>query len=915
MDVFLSYARTSGRPYAEAVFRELGGEAASLAFLDTEDIEHSDRFPKRLIDALLASRIVVIFADPIYFTRWYCILEFRAARAPFDYLAERAGTSPEERASALESILIVLPKDGARSLDMWNLPPGLQQINWPTVNDPSAVATQIRCRLNTALPTLAERIEETIGAEKFRREWLDVSRLPTVEFISADIPFAPVRGLPSSLHERFVGRADDLWRIHDTLVARRGEVQTAAARTGALEGGAGIGKSRLALEYLYRFGPRYFPGGLFWIDAERTLEPQYYQVALALNPATPDWKTVQKESGGISDRLVSEFRALPPERPALVIIDNIPEPNPGELPKSLDEWFPAAGFVSMLITSRSRVSLGAGGSVVPLQVDVLDIDAAQVLLTQGIDSSDIEAAAWHEIGKWVGNLPLALELLNRALATKALSASELLTRARSTATTVLLDQAMDALRAVVPANSLRGASEALVVSYERLPERAKAAARLIAWLAPAPVPDALLDALSVKLFDASVRSILVARSFVIETYSASLPMFGAMHRVLGDFLRTKSEDQKNELTVLTNALLNLMSEERIRSLSELPLLDSCVPHAFTLLRHVAVEQPRTVFIEHTAAIALPLCFMLLEQDLTTAASDLALEALMACSVESEPGQLSIQVEIPAVGALVKSLPEVLRRTGQYDVAEQIQRIYLSWLEQQCEADDEEVLVERDNLALTLRDRGSTENLVEAKRILEGTLSIWKQRDPVSLDTLTALNNLALVEQKRGDSEHAAALFEEVLQGLRHHRNVEMEMIKTMMSLAGSLWETNPDRACELLEEALAIADRKGLPDRHWVTLDLLKQLGGRSHRRGDFKKSKPLLRRAVQALAAIRGDDAAETTIFAWALFDSEIRTADTTAATVTRERYLDWLLVTADEQLTSEQQRIRADIQTRDRL
>jgi hypothetical protein len=56
--------------YAEGVYRELGGDEAGLAFLDTEEIEHGDRFPQRLIDALLASRIVVIFADPAYFRRW-----------------------------------------------------------------------------------------------------------------------------------------------------------------------------------------------------------------------------------------------------------------------------------------------------------------------------------------------------------------------------------------------------------------------------------------------------------------------------------------------------------------------------------------------------------------------------------------------------------------------------------------------------------------------------------------------------------------------------------------------------------------------------------------------------------------------------------------------------------------------------
>jgi hypothetical protein len=210
----------------------------------------------------------------------------------------------------------VLPPDGVRPLDMWNLPPELQQIAWPTARDFATVAAQVRSRLTTAPLTLAERLEATVGAEKFRREWLEVTQLPPPERVPPGTP-SVVPSEPRSLDQQFVGRADDLWRIHDTLTTRRGESLSAAALTGWIEGGAGVGKSTLASEYFWRFGPRYYPGGLFWIDAERTLEPQYYQVARALNPATPDWKTVQSEPGGVADRLVSEFPSSAPGKAGL----------------------------------------------------------------------------------------------------------------------------------------------------------------------------------------------------------------------------------------------------------------------------------------------------------------------------------------------------------------------------------------------------------------------------------------------------------------------------------------------------------------------------------------------------------------------------------------------------------------------
>src|SRR5262245_34037965 len=104
MQVFLSYARSTDRDHARAVFDALGDDTGGLAFLDTEHIEALEEFPQRLIDSLLQSRVVVIFANPTYFKRWYCVLELRAAIAPFTHLAAQPGSTQEERRQALESI-------------------------------------------------------------------------------------------------------------------------------------------------------------------------------------------------------------------------------------------------------------------------------------------------------------------------------------------------------------------------------------------------------------------------------------------------------------------------------------------------------------------------------------------------------------------------------------------------------------------------------------------------------------------------------------------------------------------------------------------------------------------------------------------------------------------------------------------
>jgi hypothetical protein len=68
--IFLSYARSASLPQAYAVHEALGGADGGLAFLDEHAIEYGEQLDERIVDALFGARVVVIFAEPAYFTRW-----------------------------------------------------------------------------------------------------------------------------------------------------------------------------------------------------------------------------------------------------------------------------------------------------------------------------------------------------------------------------------------------------------------------------------------------------------------------------------------------------------------------------------------------------------------------------------------------------------------------------------------------------------------------------------------------------------------------------------------------------------------------------------------------------------------------------------------------------------------------------
>ena len=104
------------------------------AFLDTESIDDGDDFPQRLLDALLASRIVVIFASKSYLERRYCRVEMR--------LALHAGN---ENAS---HIVLALGDDARAVREA--LPEQVAGLNWPPATETGRrCSRQTRGCLNT----------------------------------------------------------------------------------------------------------------------------------------------------------------------------------------------------------------------------------------------------------------------------------------------------------------------------------------------------------------------------------------------------------------------------------------------------------------------------------------------------------------------------------------------------------------------------------------------------------------------------------------------------------------------------------------------------------------------------------------------------------------------------------------------
>jgi non-specific serine/threonine protein kinase len=174
---------------------------------------------------------------------------------------------------------------------------------------------------------LAERLELSFTREEFHARFdgtpgsllTEVDRPPeadhdavprrsgaAIEIRDADAAEVAGDGPHNLAHvsSAFVGREPEIASIGDEI---------ATCRLVTVTGGAGTGKTRLALEVAARFADRY-PDGVWWVDLEAVTDPDVVQSTVALTVEQPSLALPAGET-----RLVEFLR----DRRALVILDGL----------------------------------------------------------------------------------------------------------------------------------------------------------------------------------------------------------------------------------------------------------------------------------------------------------------------------------------------------------------------------------------------------------------------------------------------------------------------------------------------------------------------------------------------------------------------------------------------------------------
>ncbi|MER5663745.1 FxSxx-COOH system tetratricopeptide repeat protein [Streptomyces mirabilis] len=278
----------------------------------------------------------------------------------------------------------------------------------------------------------------------------------------------PVAGTPTvwgtipPRNPSFTGREELLDKLHQRLLR---EMATAVLPH-TLHGMGGVGKSLLAVEYLYRRMGEY--DVVWWISAERTAQISLSLVELAPRLGLPTGSDVSSTVASVLEAL----RIGVPYANWILVFDN------AESPESVRQFFPAGGPGNILVTSRNPQWVSVAR---PLEVDVfMREESKQLLRIRGPEISDTEA---DRLAEALGDLPLAIEQAAAWHAETGMPVDEYLR--------LLDEKRVDLLHGTAPLGNQHPVIAAWNISLDRLEAKSPAAYQLLqvcSFYAPEPIP-------------------------------------------------------------------------------------------------------------------------------------------------------------------------------------------------------------------------------------------------------------------------------------------------------------------------------------------------------------------------------------------------------------------------------------------
>ncbi|HZD69014.1 MAG TPA: FxSxx-COOH system tetratricopeptide repeat protein [Actinomycetes bacterium] len=703
----------------------------------------------------------------------------------------------------------------------------------------------------------------------------------------------PVWNVPHRRNPTFTGREQALAQLAGEL--GRG---AAAAVTQAIQGGGGIGKTALAVEYACRHCSEF--DTVWWVRAEEpaSLVSDYAALAEALGLPAAGEADQRVAAAGVRRWLDAHDRWL-------LILDNAQDPDtPTGLQAPLArvvDLLPPVLHGQVLVTSRDA-SWERYAALAELEL--FTQDEAVTFLVARSASSDRNSAA--EVAELLGLLPLALEQAGAYVRETRLPLAAYLERLRQyPALTVAKGRPRDRDPADTVATTWQ-------VSLERVRPVTGAAGLLevCAFLGPEEIPRELFATL---LDPPAAELVMLAEDpFALDEAVAALHRFGlvkaseqtlVVHRLLQQVVRDQLSPATtaSRVSVAVRLLDERFPREGYQDPATWPICEQLLPHALAATGYAerlaaagpthtgqlaAIEpitrarlltlaggyvygrarypEAKALFIR---ALAIQEAVYGTKQPNAVALNSVGMilytlgdfdGARSYCERAVATDESNYGPDHPEVAASLHNLANVLRAQGDLQGARTLQERALSICEASLGADHPHTANSLSSLANVLRAQG---DLQGARTLHERALSIREASlGPDHPGTATSLNTLAAVLAAQGDLQGARTLHERALSireaslGPDHPHTANcLSSLANVLAAQGDL-----QGARTLHERALSIREARLGAD-HPTTARSLSSLAGVLRAQGDLEGARTLHKRALAIYEASLGADHPDT--------------------------------------------------------
>ncbi len=806
--VFISYRRDdAGKAFARLLEQSLKHEGYDV-FLDVESIDGGGWAEQILTQVPLQSHFLLLLT-PGALSR---------CADPNDWVRREYELAVRHRRNVVPVRSDSTDIDAARA----ECPDGMQSVfAWQ-------IATVSHGSFNQDIATLIDRYIPPHKAPASKRSGKPIA-----------LPYA-------SLGPLFIGRGEFLTRLRSSLLRATDGRATAIAGK-AVHGMGGVGKTRLAVEYAWQHVEDYSAVFFVVADAPESLQRNLAALCGPLVLDLPEQHVTEEDR-----QLAAVLRWLHEHPGWLLILDNLDTPAAAT---SAERLLAQLRGGQVLLTGRLS---NWSRQVEPLELDVLTVESATEFLMSRTAArrrttpQDAERAA--ELAVELGRLALALEQAGAYIAQRRLTFADYLHEWRQQHDKVL--DWFDERVMQYP----RSVAVTWQTSVDQLTEPARRLLQRLAWFAPDPIPESLLDVIPregeapaepsssaeppsstngsagaspSQARDTNMDALVDLATYSLVTREAAAPLF-SVHRLVQDVTRRSLRDDPAH-HALTESLhwINTAFVGDPQDVRTWPTLTPLSPHA----RAAALHADQAGITDPTSRLMNQVGQLFMHKAHHAQAEPLLRRAL---AIDEQ----SYGAEHPNVAGDLNELAQLFQDTNRLAEAEPLMRRALAIDEQSYGAEHPDVAIDLNSLALLLQ---ATNRLTEAEPLMRRALAIFEQSYGAEHPNVAVnLNNLAQLLQATNRLAEAEPLMRRALTideqsyGAEHPRvAIDLNNLAALLQDTNRLAEAEP-----LMCRALAIDEQSYGAEHSNVARDL-NNLAGLLQATNRLAEAEPLMRRAL----------------------------------------------------------------------